>query len=152
MSKNGKNKFYNKKVRYDGLLFDSLFEREIYSIIKTFDPRVIHHPKIPLIPNTRQKGYVAPIIGFVPSSAWKVPTWTPDFFSPLANCYIEAKGLMTDDFKLKMQVLFQVNSQVLDSLVVVSRKKQEWQGIRTTTCHQLISWLKAHSEGVFNNE
>ncbi|BAI94177.1 hypothetical protein NIES39_Q01690 [Arthrospira platensis NIES-39] len=100
--------------------------------MKKYDEQLIVHPKMTLIENQKP---------------WKNITWTPDFYSPFFNRYIEAKGVLTDAFKLKMQLLQYLNpSLVNQSWFVVRGQSYRWQGITLTNVDVLDDLLRTLKE------
>lgn len=107
---------YNAKGQYcEGYWFPSTLELKLYHLLKKYDDKLILHPKLIII---RAK------------KPWKSVTWTPDFYSPVFNQYIEAKGMMTDTFKLKMQLINAISPGLIDHTWFVCRQgSYHWQGI-----------------------
>ncbi|WP_434221691.1 DUF1064 domain-containing protein [Limnospira platensis CENA597] len=110
-----KNKYNARGQKIDGYYFPSAFECRVYHLLRKHDNQLIVHPKMTLIEHTKP---------------WKNITWIPDFYSPFFNRYIEVKGVLTDSFKLKMQLLQYLNPGLVNQCWFVIRgTSYQWQGI-----------------------
>lgn len=123
------NKYNARGQQIDGHYFPSALECRVYRLLKKYDEQLIVHPKMTLIENRKP---------------WKNITWTPDFYSPFFNRYIEAKGVLTDAFKLKMQLLQYCNPGLINQCWFVVRGHDfRWQGISFINIDKLQDLLTA---------
>lgn len=124
---------YNARGQYiNGIFFDSTLEVKAYYLLIKKDPQLVIHPKLTLIPKSKN---------------WKGVTWFPDFYSPVLNKYIEVKGAMTDVFKIKMQLLHFLNPSLLNDIIFVSKQTTEWEGITTIGIDEFDAYLEHLMKG-----
>jgi hypothetical protein len=102
------NKYHSQKVKSNGLTFDSQFEYATYQAILScgINDVKIHHP----ITIYRENQYFDEL------------KWRCDFYLPELNIYIESKGFLHRDFKLRMMLLTTINPHVWKRLILVTHK------------------------------
>lgn len=115
-------KFRNKKVTFDGILFDSMLERDYYielqrqqklGIITEFSVQ----PPFLLIPSFKKDG-----------KTFRKTTYTADFsvlYPDGTTHIIDTKGFQTDTFRLKRKILEYNNPEI--RFYIVERKNGEWK-------------------------
>ena len=110
--RNIKNSSYRaKKIEFNGYTFDSIYEKEVYcNLCQRFGTNNVEpHYLLELKPETTN---------------FKELGWKVDFKVTYQGevYYYEAKGLMTEDFRLKVQWLEWVNQDAFNRLFVVCRR------------------------------
>jgi hypothetical protein len=102
------NKYHSQKVKSNGLIFDSQFEYATYQAILSCG---INEVKI-----------YYPIRIFHENSFFPELNWKCDFYLPELDIYIESKGFLHRDFKLRMMLLTTVNPYIYRKLILVTYK------------------------------
>jgi len=122
-------KYGNKKVRYDFvnqclenpatnpkdcIIFDSILEYNVYlQIIRVVKPEfvTIHHPLLIWTASKRYHDF----------------TWCCDFAIrlPKGVIFVEAKGMVTDEFKHRLRALDKFTPEVFDRLLIVNQLKKK---------------------------
>lgn len=101
------------KTEYNGIMFDSIFERETYKqlVYRYGEESVEVHVKVSIKPKTE---------------VFKELFWSCDFKvkTRWGTFYVEAKGVPTEDFRLKVQYLELFQPDIYDRLVMVCSKAQ----------------------------
>lgn len=126
MYKRSNNKYGATKTTVDGIVFDSYLESRHYKIIKkmvsdgiisSFDRQEV----IELVPSFRRNGRAVRAIKMKPDFTL--------YFHDGTKVYVESKGVETEDFKIKVKLLWWKNPNIRYVLA-----KQE----NTTNLVQLI--------------
>ncbi|MGB3535434.1 MAG: hypothetical protein WBA13_18190 [Microcoleaceae cyanobacterium] len=125
-----------KKIKFGGVTFDSEFEFKVFNILKdNFELKTIdaHFP-----------------VCVRPQTQWfKAQNWRVDFRIKLPKVlnnseylYVEAKGIIQQEFKEKMKNLSYFRPDIFENLVIVSPVNQcIVQGFNTVKIHDLSSFL-----------
>ncbi len=103
------NKYGNTKTTVDGIKFDSYLESKHYQIIKSLKERGViadftRQDVIELQPRFRRNGRLIRPIQMRPDFTLIFPDGT--------KVYVESKGVETDDFKLKLKMLWYHNPDI----------------------------------------
>ncbi|EKD06672.1 MULTISPECIES: DUF1064 domain-containing protein [Limnospira] len=123
------NKYHAKGQYYDGYYFGSTLESKVYHLLKKYDDNLSIHPRLTLVDGKKP---------------WRPIAWKPDFYSPVFNQYIEVKGTLTPEFKLKMQLLHYLNPGMIEDIWFVTRNRSyRWQGIYLMNIDEFQRHLKA---------
>lgn len=128
------------KQNDDDVNFDSEFEFGVWRTLERAKPRFTRvERQLPVILSHATKHF--------PITYWRV-----DFalFDPNAEeyklrqprLYIEAKGTITDEFKLHLRLLDLTNPVVIDRLIIVCPKKESFKGFTIVQPKQLEELLK----------
>ena len=93
-----KNKYNAKKVKYEGIKFDSQFELDCWKYLKQFESE----GKIKDL-NRQVKFEIIPA-----NSVYRALTYVADFTFNVNDRYIvaDAKGLILPEFKIKQKIFF----------------------------------------------
>lgn len=156
------SKFKNKPVYYDRRLnqvleyrplgalgkdkdtvkFDSQFEFRVYQLLREYvaDEYIhIHHP-IKLKPKTAYSNAVTYVVDFLVAIE---PSKTP--------IYVEAKGCLTPEAKLKFQVMELLRPEDRKLILLVSEKRENYFGVQFPQSLNLVD-LRQELERKINND
>lgn len=86
-------KYKNIKCEYNNIIFDSILEKDFYILLQNH--------KIPFI--LKENIILQPSFKFKDETVRAI-TWTPDFYIPKANLYIDTKEYSNDTFPLKLKM------------------------------------------------
>lgn len=130
------SKYGNKKCTLNGLTFDSHLERDVYlRLCAHLDPKdVLHH----------QSARYEPVLISSPTKRFPKWEWRCDFHIPKLQLWVEAKGVVTDEWKLVVHALDCLNPSALDNLIVVSNVggKRIADKLYTVDLDRLSAYLK----------
>lgn len=90
------------------LHFDSMLEYDVYTVIKDSGLDFVYQPNIELFPAIEVTEMVK---GVIKKKTQRNISYTPDFYLPKYNVYIEVKGYAEELFKLRWK-LFKLKGYV----------------------------------------
>lgn len=136
-----------KKVSYGGVVFDSQFEFNVFNALRSaFSATAIEvHTPLTVRPRTR----------WFKSQEWKVDfrVALKDSVNSSSQLYVEAKGIIQDDFKEKLKNLSYFRPDVFENLVIVSPTARKILiGINSVTIKDFTDFLlHKEFEGLVNH-
>lgn len=107
------NKYGNKRVKFDGFNFMSIFECKVYQHLKEFLPCVFEikcQHRITVKPKTQNFPRMTYIADFAIFKDGKI------------LLIVEAKGMMLEPFVIKMSFLEFSNPEIFKKIILVTRK------------------------------
>jgi hypothetical protein len=128
------------KTAYEGHTFDSAYECRVYQHLRVLTPWVRLQQSVP----------INPVTPHFPAAYWHV-----DFYLPVENIYVEAKGVVTSMWLHQLRELDVFFPHVLDRLIVVHEckgttnrpsQRRICKGLMTVPLKQLGSALEAKKE------
>jgi hypothetical protein len=125
------NKYGAVRVSYEGKTFDSQLERNVFIVMRSTAPF--------MLVNCQESVLLLPKTDTFPEMRHKI-----DFFLPEHGIYVEAKGVRTDDWKLRMKILNYTNHDVFKRMLIVSEKAGEkcWNKCYTVDYAGLQQFVK----------
>lgn len=127
-------RYQSERCESEGKTFDSKLERDVYHLLRSFLPfgDISVHHSIEFTGATQR----------YPAWCWKV-----DFYVPKWQWYIEAKGVRTPEWLVKLRAIDALKPSVLNNLTVVSKVGGEkiCKGLFTVDFDTLNQFLKVRS-------
>lgn len=108
------NKYGNKRVKFDGFNFMSIFECKIYQHLKEFLPPCIFEIKTQYRITVKPKTQKFPSMVYIADFAI--------FKNGKLLLIVEAKGMMLEPFVIKMAFLEFSNPEIFKKILLITRK------------------------------